>query len=470
MKGGDQGNFHQPDNGVRYPVNPFDLFSDLICCFSNQIIHMVIHLKGGVDFELLKRAVMQATLAEPVTRCRVVKDNNSLWWEIMPDYSIEDRILHLTTPNPEKLLFQALSYPLNPYLGQIIQVILIDTGKESGTREGDIFRGHEENEEEHEDILVINAHHIAMDGRGLKDFTKLIMKEYSCLMKGSRSEAGITPVNSRLLPKISALASSSESHNTAIETESWCSKISVPLSSREVEKQQYSLLTLSKERMELVHSVRKKWGVTVNDFLIAVLVQVLSSTAREISDLEIPLFTTIDLRRYLHQMPERSVMNYSTAFEVRIPIESGEPLQVTAHTAHAIMNQIKADNPGVDGAREAEQLYEAGYCEAETMIKKIWEKIQKSENKTPLFSNTGIISPDHVNIENHHVHQAYILPTHSCPPGFFFATSTYDNTLTISATYAVPAYDPAVIQNIFSYIDRIIPGSSSFPEIYKVLE
>ncbi|MFH0967303.1 MAG: hypothetical protein V1862_06430 [Methanobacteriota archaeon] len=436
----------------RYPVSPFDFYSDLICCFSNQIIHMVIHLEGQMNYELLSRAVFDATQAEPITWCHLVLKQDTLWWEMNPDLEEKDLVISLPVPDPREILHEALSYPIDPYLGPMIQVVLIQSS-----------------ESEKGDILVINAHHAVMDGRGLKDIAALIMARYNNLRNGDHTKLLPTPLSQRQFPKVSTLISGNDNNLSNESLEAWLSKASVPIRSSRAEKSQYSLLTLTAERMKIIQSTRKEWVMTINDLLISVIARVCSSVISEATYQVIPLFTTIDLRRYLPDIPVRSVMNCSTAFEVRVPVKKDDSLKETGILVHHLMNEIKAGTPGLDGVREAERLYEEGHVAATAELQTAWDEILRTGTKTTLFSNTGIICRESIDPGVPLVTYAYILPTHSLPPGFFFALSTFGDQMMISATYYTPAYDPTLVQRIFLLIDQIIPGYEISPGTYQIL-
>ena len=413
---------------------------------------MVIHLDGPMYPDLLAKAVTHATHAEPVTRCHLLRIHDSLYWEMNPDFRENNLVILLSAPEPRTMLHQALSYPIDPFHGPMIRVVLIQNRDPDGG-----------------DILVINAHHTSMDGRGLKDFTGLVIASYKALRDGYQNYTPPAPISQRQVPKILTLAQAGNRIIPSDLSEAWFAEASVPMKSRKAGKEQYSLLTLPAARMKVIQATRKEWGVTMNDLMAGVVSQVFSSFITEGSDPVVPLLITLDLRRYLEEVPARSVMNFSTAFEVRVPVKPGESLSGTVSSVHTMMNRIKEGAPGIDGAREAERMYDEGYRAATTEMQNRWNEIRNSGRKTTLFSNTGIISIESIDPGVPMVTHAYLLPTHSLPPGFFLAFSTCGDLMTISATYYVPAYDQTLIDKIFSQIDRILPGYEQFPGRYTTV-
>ncbi|MDD1724604.1 MAG: condensation domain-containing protein [Methanospirillum sp.] len=435
--------------GERYPVNPFDLSTDLFCTFSSQVIHLVMHLDGHVRYDLLERAVERASLLEPITRCRIIREEDTLFWQELPACSRTDHVLRLSSRGQEDLLYQALCYPLDPYRGELFQVILIEDGVNG-------------------DVLVINAHHIVMDGRGLRDFTGLVMKCYAEFQSGTLTEIPQSAIWSRQLPRVSSLRR--DERETTQETPTgWCSPLSVPLQSSHADTFRYSLLFLNQSRTAVIGDTRREWGITVNDLMIAVLARAIAHIIPVKSEVTVPLYITIDLRRYLPVIPERSLVNFSTSFEVKIPLIPDESLEDTGKRVHLLMNRIKSGSPGLDEAVEAEKLAESGYTAARDLMVTAWKNMQDAGCKTTLFSNTGIISRDQMSPGILSVRNAYLLPGFFQPPGFFFLLSTFGEIMTLSASYAIPAYDPEMVDRMLRYIDSIIPGTGAYPGEYRVI-
>nr|WP_319537701.1 condensation domain-containing protein [uncultured Methanospirillum sp.] len=441
---------HQPDSKERYQVNAFDLTTDLFCTFSYQVIHLVIDLDSKIRYEILNKAVDRATLAHPIVRCRIIRDQDTLFWQECSDFCINNHIHRLSSSNPANLLHHALSYPLDPDRGILFTIVIIENS--------DKTRG----------ILVITVHHIVMDARGLKDFSGLIMRLYEEYQSGPMSEISVSAIRSRELPRFSSITQPVErdSHNGDI---GWCSPITIPLQSLHADNFQYSILTFDQSRASIIHDTRKRWGITVNDLMIAVLSRAIFSATCARSEISVPMYTTIDLRRYLPVIPERSLLNVSTAFEVQIPVQPGESLEETGKRVNIIMNRIKSQNPGIKEAVEAETLADTGYDAARKIIDAAWKNISNAGRKTTIFSNTGIFTHGQIGPGSLSVRNAYFLPGFFQPPGFFFILSTFDDIMTLSASYAIPAYDQDLVDRIFLWIEHDIPGFNDCKGDYKII-
>jgi len=348
------------------------------------------------------------------------------------------------------LLNHALSYPLDPDRGNLFTIVII------------------ENIDETRDILVINVHHIVMDARGLKDFSGMIIKYYTEYLSGHMSEIFVSAICSRELPRFSSITQlvKRDSHNGNI---GWCSPITIPLQSLHADKFRYSTLTFNQSRTSIIHNARKRWGITVNDLMIAVLSRVISSILGLRSEITVPLYTTIDLRRYLPAIPDSSLMNVSTAFEVQTPVLPDESLEEIGKRVNASMKIIKSQNPGIKEVIEAECLAKSGYDAAKEIIDVTWKNICDTGRKTTIFSNTELLNYDQIDPGNLSIRYAYFLPGFFQPPGFFFLLSTFDDIMTLSASYAIPAYNQDLIDRIFLCIDHDIPGFNECKGDYKII-
>ncbi|MDD1730149.1 MAG: condensation domain-containing protein [Methanospirillum sp.] len=409
-------------------------------------------MDGPVLYDILEKAVDDATLAEPITRCKIIKDQDALFWQECSTKPTHDYLLRLSSRTPEKILYQALSYPLDPYLGRLFQIILIENPDKTG------------------DIVVFNVHHIVMDAQGLKVFSELILRYYSEYLSGHPPELFIIPIRDHQLPRISDLLTEKKQIQKPETSIGWCSRISVPLQSLHVENYRYSMVCFNQRRTSIIQDCRRKWDITVNDFMIAILARAITSVLHVKSDITVPLYNTVDLRRYLPITLKRSLINFSTSFEVRVPIMPGESLEHTGKRVHLLMNQKKSQYPGLDEVIEAEKQLESGYSAAKELINSAWNTIQDTASKTTIFSNTGIITRKQVTLCGLSVRNAYILPSFFLPPGFFFLLSTFESIMTLSATYAVPAYDPDLINMMFNCIDQEIPGYAMHPGVYSIIK
>jgi len=431
----------------RYQVNPFDFFSDLLCAFSDQMIHLVIMLDGQMNYDTLIRAALRATEAEPVTRCRLIQENDMLWWEMIPQVTGADLVTEFSVSYPFHHLQKALSYRIDPSKGPLVKIVLIRSTKKNG------------------DVLVINAHHASMDGKGMKDFAGMLLTQYKGILSGASVQVEPTDMSARVLPRLSSLVP--DLLNTADVQIRWSDKFSVPSRSLICEQQVFSLLSLNKERVGRIHATRKEWGVTLNDLMLAVVATACSrATGGKISDIH--LLNTIDLRRYLTEVPQRSVFNFATAFEVAIEVHPDDSLMDTAIRTHEVMNLIKKGTPGIDAAIEAECLYDAGCTAARCEMQRQWDGVLAEGKRSPLFTNTGIIYPDQLD-PGVPVAHAFLLPTHNLPPGFSFAISTFGDEMTLSSSYGLPAFDPEFVRALYTSLDTILPGYETHPGRYSVI-
>jgi NRPS condensation-like uncharacterized protein len=439
-------------NTDRYLLHPFDFFSDLLCSYSNQVIHMVIYPDCHVDHNILRQAIIKATILEPVTRCKIIKSDNMLWWEENSDLNEDDLVVRISSSHPEKHLHEALARHIDPYQDPLMHVVLIES-EDPGTN----------------DILVLNVHHVSMDGRGIKDMAGLILSQYLVIQSGKSEEIEPTSIKTRTLPLISSLVSLPGSLLDKPEVQiSWSADFSIPVQYNIDERMSTSVLTMEPERMEIIQRTRKEWRVTFNDLMLAIITKACLYVSGKTEDQVISLLNTIDLRRYLKEKPARSISNYSTAFKVDIPVRFRNSLKDTASWVSRYMDCVKSKSPGLDGACEAERLYDLGHDSA---IIEIFDRHRVNKNsgrQIPIYTNIGVI-PKYSMYPGIPVSNAYVLPSHSSSPSFFFAISTYMDKVTISSTYYEPAFDRKLIERIYCLIDKTAPGYLDNPGVYTVI-
>ena len=420
-------------------VNPYDLFSELLREHSDQVIHMLLYFDGKLDLDRMQRAVMGAVLAEPVCNSRLVEMHDMLWWGLRPSARPGDSFSFIEKNGLGPAISQALSETIDPYVGPQIKVFLIRAIEAIG------------------DVLVINASHVAMDGRGLKDIAGLIMELYHCSPEDLSSTIGRKRILHGDLPLVSTLLPTGGAPSRSDETSSGTDRWILQVQSHEDNQPAYAVMTIPGSRVSSIHAKRKELGVTVNDLLLAVVAMACKNLEPGIHQAECLFLTTIDLRRY-YPVTGRSVENYSTAFEVRIPVKQNDTLSCLCHAVHDIMENKKNDFPGMKDALDAELLWQSGVSAARETLRKRVRDPENYENHIPIVTNTGIIDLGLINHCTPRVRNACMLPCHAPSPAFFVSISTFLDTMTISSTYYRPAVADEQVRKFFDWINRLLPG------------
>lgn len=422
----------------RYRANPFDLVAELYRMNSDQTIHMVIHFSGQIDPERMKNAVDAAVHAEPRCRCRLVEDNGRLWWQPAGNDVHRDFFRYAVGDDPVSGIGKAVASTLDPHTDPVIQAILIPAP--GG------------------DTLVLNASHVAMDGKGLKEMAALILDFYDT--PGHTPHPGLqeTGREDRNLPVLSTVLAG-QLQETRPHTTDSRARWTFPVTSGGAEQKKCIVMTIPAARMQCVHAARRSWGITLNDLMLAVLAISCRTLPTENPPECISFYNPIDLRRYV-QDNSRSVANYSTAFEVCIPVSSGGDVQEISRTVHGIMEGIKASYPGYSDALDAEGLWNLDLTSARTIMARRHEDALRSGTHIPIVSNTGIID---LACFTGRVANAYLLACHSAPPTIFFTFSTYEDRMTVTSSYYSPAIQDDAVRKVFRMMDRLIPADPDTP-------
>jgi NRPS condensation-like uncharacterized protein len=429
----------QEGGPCRVKVNPFDFFSELLREQSDQVIHMVLNFDGVVDREKMQQAVMDAVHAEPICNSRLVEAGDTLWWEARSSFPARDFFSVIEETDQNSALFQTLSGGIDPNKGPQVRVFLI---RAPGGRD---------------DVLVINASHVAMDGRGLKDLAGLIMELYRRSPEDASLVIGKKPVTDRCLPLLSSFLPYTEETASIQQNVSGADCWTFPSQSCETHHPAYALMAIPASRVATIHTKRREFGVTVNDLILAVIAIASANMEGGTEKVQCSFLNTIDLRRYL-QVPGRSLTNYSTAFEVRIPVKPTDTLPCLCRVVHGIMENIKNNFPGMKDALDAEQLWKSGVSTARETCRTRATDPDNPETRIPIFTNTGIIDLGKSDNSAPCVINACMLPCHPPPPSIFIAISTYRDTMTISSAYRRPAVSDEQVRIFFDLIYRFLPG------------
>ncbi len=428
-----------PEEPCRTKVNPFDFFSELLRENSDQVIHMVLNFDGRLDQKKMQCAVMEAIIREPVCKSRLVEANDTLWWDPSSSLHTRDYFSVLQKTDLDSALADTLSEIIDPTHGPQLKVFLLQSIEGMG------------------DVLVINASHVAMDGSGLKDMARLIMRLYHHPWEGSSCTRDGKPGLNRELPLISTLLPYSDE----TEGKDWHAPArdpwTFPAQSIETQRQVLAIMMVPGPRVASIHTKRRELGVTVNDLMLAVVALACANLEIEKNQPERSFLNTIDMRRYC-TVSERSVTNYSTAFEVRIPVRHTDTLSSLCGVVHEIMENKKRDCPGRRDALDAERLWKSGVSTARETLRNRETDPENHEARIPIFTNTGIINLDQTNHWSPHVTNACLLPCHAPPPAIFIAVSTFMDTMTISVTYHRPAVADEQVRLFFEQVHRILPG------------
>jgi NRPS condensation-like uncharacterized protein len=370
-----------------------------------------------------------------------VESEDSLWWELLPFVHPRKYFSVLEKTGQEMDLPRALSQNIDPYEGPQVMVFLIRTREGTG------------------DVLVINASHVAMDGRGLKDLTGLIMEFYYHSEKVSSFVTREKLNNYQYLPLVSTCLpypyKSAKKDEISAGAGSW----TFPVQSPETHNQSFAVMTIPVQRVATIHRTRKDLGVTLNDLILSVIAKASVNLMAGCDQRACSFLNTVDMRRY-HPVSGRSVTNYSTAFEVRIPVKPTDSISDLCCIVHKIMENKKNDLPGIKEALDAELLWKSGVKAARETFRARISDPENYEARIPIFTNTGIIDLDRTNHCIPSVRNAWLLPCHAPPPAIFIAISTYRDTITISSTYHRPAVADEQVQSFYKWINLLLPGYS----------
>ncbi len=211
--------------------------------------------------------------------------------------------------------------------------------------------------------------------------------------------------------------------------------------------------TLPPGVFDSVHAWCRARGFTLNDLFLAAYCDALS-TFRGDARGRLPVLSSMDLRQ-LAPGTIAECANGSVAFEVWIPrCDSPESL---VEAVHSVMAMHKRDRTGLGVALRQEEDFAEGYSAAKNRLRELGDSTARGDEKmSPFFSNTGILSPEHLDFGGPGVRDACILPPVEYPPGFGLAVSTFSGRISLSAGFCSDALPGSCAEAILARMDAFI--------------
>ena len=211
--------------------------------------------------------------------------------------------------------------------------------------------------------------------------------------------------------------------------------------------------TLPPRVFDSVHAWSRARGFTLNDLFLAAYYDALSPFRGD-GRSPLPVLSSMDLRQ-LAPGTIAECANGSVAFEVWIPpYDSPESL---VEAVHSVMATHKRDRTGLGVALRQEEDFAEGYSTVRNRLRELEDSTARSDEKmSPFFSNTGLLSQEHLDFGGPGVLDACILPPVEYPPGFAVAVSTFSGRISLSAGFCSDALPGSRAEAILARMDAFI--------------
>lgn len=215
------------------------------------------------------------------------------------------------------------------------------------------------------------------------------------------------------------------------------------------------------ERDQLSAMVRygKKHDATINDVLMAAIFRALSRIGKWDGKAALRMAITVDLRRYLPGSKAKSVANFSAMEILTYGRAIEDDFKSTLARIVDMINKRKASWLGLSGFIS---LYPLLWALPFSVLKPFsingWESKADSANSYDWFTNMGNIPMECVRFGGN-PSRAWLLPPGCNSSLFFFGCSSYNGTLSISASIASDenAENEAAAQHFFDLVIAELP-------------
>lgn len=400
---------------------------------SNALIQYVLKTDSKIDYQLLKKSVLLLIETEPILGCLFVENEKMPEWE-QTQININDICCLIETKSLESEVDSVLETEINASKELSIKVCLLDDQKTNA--------------------IVIKISHSVCDGSGSKYLVKQLADIYSRLEE-----------DGSFIPKKNIPVRDTQNFYDAFEIKDKASYFvpekaelastwGFPIGQKLLEKQTFSYQQLRYKDNEFqnLKQFAKRQGITLNTLFLAVYFDALKISLNPSESTKEVQFM-LDLRKYLPSSTTQNVCNLSAILNVDLPTKTTDFIELVQQTDSAIKRITDTDN-FIHGTIAGDLAEDAGFKAIKDFVKADWENIQKIGNCTPMISNLGIFSLETIRFGDAEIKDLYLISPAFFAPAFMIGIITYNNILTINASYYNPGIDEKLIKDLLEQIDN----------------
>lgn len=417
----------------KYSMEIQDQMNYFALKIGNQVLHCVLYFNGNLNEEILHKAIMRSLEIENILGCRLVKQDNLVFWEKRDDLVSSMQCEIIETTNVQKELNDFLIKDIDLENDPLLQV--------------KVFRNSN-------DCLCIKISHTISDAGGLKNYVSLLAGLYNDFANGTETTVKQVPISDRSQKQIfqylepSVLAKYSEKSKDFFRSvmPNW----SFPSKGYNNSKLRFEIVKIENMLFDAMKNFSKDKKVTLNDILLTAFCCSLIKEEGYPSDKPMIIQVPVDLRRYVeNSLP---ICNMSGTDYLNIMIENNNFVNVL-DKIHEFMQLKKADYPGLTSAFAIEFLSKLDFQQAMSIAQNSMEMSKQYNVSIPILTNMGIISDDCKKFGDISAHDGYLVSPIMYSPGFMLGVSSFDNTLTLTVGYSE---DSIAMENIKKFMREII--------------
>ncbi|XPS83049.1 hypothetical protein Dvar_10670 [Desulfosarcina variabilis str. Montpellier] len=426
----------------KFPTRTMDRALAAMDALFIPIIQLEMEFDFLLDEHRLAKAVSLLLEAEPILGCRFVRRILRPYWK-----SVEKDKSNVFTLTKNEIEYEAFKKKGIDFLSAP-QILACLYRSESADR------------------LTIKISHLVSDAAGVKDITATLSTIYNRLDEepgfhpdpnhcDSRSFRQITKhVPWAVRPRI-VFNYLHETIKSVIPNKTH----GVPVKNTSENAGKYITRHIEKEELTNMIQYAKNRNATINDVLLAAIFRAYSRMGGWDGKAALRMAMTIDLRRYLPEKKAESISNFSSMEILTYGTAMEDDFEATLARIVEMVNKRKSSWLGLSAFISLYLvLWAFPYAGLTLMTKKGWESKANSPNAFDWFTNMGNISVEQVNFGGK-PSRALLLPPGCNLPLFFFGCSSYDGSLSFSASIMPDAENEMSTNRFFDLIVSELPLS-----------
>lgn len=420
-----------------YSTTPLDWFNFTAQNYnSNALIQYIIVFDKPLDFEILKKAVNNCIIADPLLGCVYSTMDSCPEW-VAVNVETAGVCRHVTT---DRIVSE-----IDRFLAE-----RIDVGKEAPFKIALI--------ESIESILVIKVHHALCDGIASLQFVRLLAEMYGKLqdhadykMKLGIPRRGLesffnffhvedkkTRFNPSLLNMISTWGTPSGSidNNPTFA---------------------YQTRRFSPQQLRNLKHFAAENNSTINAAITAAYHQTLIQILNPSDEMKEIQFTA-DLRRYSNSREQNTLCNLSTILNIELPT-FGLFSDIACKAKLAIDSALEPENI-IQSVLACDLLETVGYHASVKFYADEWNKVKSSGLSTPMISNIGRLDKEIIAFGEIVPRDVQFIPPAFVGPSFMLAASTFDDVLSLTSSYYRPSTSDDFVTSLLGEMSKLIESLS----------
>lgn len=392
-------------NTNRLPATGQDVFNYLASYYaSNHQLQLVLSFLDQLDLDILKKALRLTLELEPILGCRFVEDPQKSYWERREDLDRIELCKFICTDQPDDVLHEFTSLPLDSRKDPLVQAMLIRT--------------------EQEDVLCLKLDHACIDGGGIKAYIALLAEVYTNIIENCT----ITKLPTQLCrdgmgflrefginDPLQAFDPSQASHSS-----NW----GFPSAHYRCQYPTYIRRKLVNFELSTLKEYCNQNEATINDLLLAAYYHALFRITHAQANDPKPLMVTIDLRRLIPGEDKIIAANISSSFVTLLENITDEPFDLMLQRISRMMKDFKQNHAEIAVAVIMEVFGMIDFRDVQAWYHQSRQDSLQTNYADPLFSNIGVIAP--LAFGKNTVNDAYIITPAMFAPSLMLGISTYN--------------------------------------------